>query len=220
MRDDADQLARGVTRQARIAVERDAILNRRLDRQVADLHDEAGIGSASEQAVELFDLPPLALPSHPQALLLVPLTSAMEKEEAIGPALGVPGVQGFDTFASGCQNLAVARERFARGVPEIAQDGELDVPIDVAERLHLDVGEQIVHSFDAVEHRGHDDDCPCGLRDVVQFQAGEPARWDQVADDPLQDLNRQLGRWHDREQPNPHEHRAAPTVELRIRDRP
>ena len=83
VRDDANQVAGGIPGQARVAVERDAIPHLRQDRRVADRHDEAGVGRAAQQAVEFLDLSALALPSHPQAFLLVPLTRTMEQEEAI-----------------------------------------------------------------------------------------------------------------------------------------
>ncbi len=41
--DDADQGLRGVARQPRVGVQRDAVAHRRQDRQFADLHGEAGI---------------------------------------------------------------------------------------------------------------------------------------------------------------------------------
>ena len=50
---------------------------------VADLHGEAGVRRAAQQAVELLDLAALALPAHPDSLALVPPPVAMEEEEAI-----------------------------------------------------------------------------------------------------------------------------------------
>src|SRR6185312_1797395 len=83
MRDDANQLPGGISGQARVAVERDAVLHQRQDRRVANCHDKTGVRRAAEQTVEFLDLAPLALPSHPETFLLVPLTRAMEQEEAI-----------------------------------------------------------------------------------------------------------------------------------------
>jgi hypothetical protein len=68
VRGDADQRARGVARQRRVAVERDAVAHRRQYRCVADVDDEARVLGAAQQAIELLDLPALALPAHPQAL--------------------------------------------------------------------------------------------------------------------------------------------------------
>ena len=111
-RDDANQVPGGVTRQARVAVERDAVAHLRQDRRVADGQDEAGVGGAAQQAVELLDLAALALPSHPEAFLLVPLARAMEQEEAIRAAVAMFGVQRGDAVGRRRENLRVARQHF------------------------------------------------------------------------------------------------------------
>src|SRR5262245_33248774 len=74
MRDDTDQIPGRVARQPRVAVERDAVADLRQDAQLAHGDDEAGVGCAAQQAVELLDLPALAFPSHPQLFARVPLT--------------------------------------------------------------------------------------------------------------------------------------------------
>src|SRR5207249_3909218 len=96
MDDDADELARGLARQPRVAVERDAIAHFREDAQLADLHLEARVGGAAQEAVELLDLPALALPAHPGALAGVPLADAVEEEEAVLVLGGVAEVQLLD----------------------------------------------------------------------------------------------------------------------------
>ena len=40
-----------------------------------------------------------------------------------------------------------------RGVPEVTQDREVDVRIEVAERLNFDVRQQLTDPLDAVEDR-------------------------------------------------------------------
>src|SRR5204862_2477774 len=123
--DDADQLPRGIARQARVAVERDAVADLRQNVRVADRQHEARVRGAAKQPVELFDLSALALPPHPQAFLLVPLTRAMEQEEPVWTAVAVPRVERADGLGRGGENLIVVRQRFRIRIPEIAQDGEV-----------------------------------------------------------------------------------------------
>ena len=52
-------------------------------------------------------------------------------------------VERVDARARRLENLGVARQRFGRGVAKVAEDREVDVRIDVAERLHLEVREEI-----------------------------------------------------------------------------
>ena len=67
----------------------------------------------------------------------------MEEEEAVGALRGVLRVERVDAGARRRENLGVARQRLGRGVPEVAQDREVDVRIEVAERLDLEVRDQI-----------------------------------------------------------------------------
>ena len=46
----------------------------------------------------------------------------------------------------------------------------------------------------------------------TQLEPRQPPRRDQVTDDPLHDLDRQLARRHGRQQRDPGEHRASPAV--------
>ena len=115
VRDDADQLARGVARQPRVAVERDAVAHLRQDRQVADVHGEAGVGGAAQQAVELLDLAALALPSHPQPFA-ARSTGAVrwKRKKRSAPSVGVLRVERGDAGARGRQDLGVVRQRLGR----------------------------------------------------------------------------------------------------------
>jgi hypothetical protein len=83
MRDDADQLFRGVARQPRIGVERDAIAHRRENAERPDLDGEARVGGASQQPIEFLDLSAFALPPHPRVFPGVPAPVAMAQKEAI-----------------------------------------------------------------------------------------------------------------------------------------
>ena len=134
---------------ARVGVERDAVADVGQDREVADLDGEARVGGAAQQAVELLDLAALALPPHPPPLGRVPLTQAMEQEEAVGTAVAVLVVERLDAGARGLENLGVARQRLGRRIAKVAEHGEVNVRVDVAERLDLEVREKIRHVLGA-----------------------------------------------------------------------
>src|SRR5437867_645237 len=85
-----------LARQPGVAVERDAVAHLREDAELADLHVEARVGGAPQQAVELLDLAALALPSHPHALARVPLADAVEEEESVLVLGGVAEVELLD----------------------------------------------------------------------------------------------------------------------------
>jgi hypothetical protein len=70
------------------------------------------------------------------------LPLAMEEEEPAGARSLVPGVERGNARLRRGQNGGVARQRLRGRVREVAEDGEVDVRVDVAERLHLEVREQ------------------------------------------------------------------------------
>jgi len=85
-------------------VEREHVTDGREDLQFSQLHREARVGCAAEEAVERFDFAALALPSHEDPLLGIPLTFAVKEEEAV---LSIVPVERFDSFPSGSQARVV-----------------------------------------------------------------------------------------------------------------
>jgi hypothetical protein len=76
----------------------------------------------------------------------------------------------------------VARQRLARGVAEVAQHGEVDVRVDVAERLDLEVARNSVDLLDAVEDRRHDHHRARRGGHAIELEPREPLRRHQRAD--------------------------------------
>ena len=212
----ADQLTSHASRKPGIAVERDAVLDLRQDAQVADRHGKARIGGAAQQPVELLDLPALALPSHPEPFTLVPLAQTVEQEEPVGAAVGVPGVERGDRRTRRLEDLFVVRQCFCMCVREVAEDGEVDVRVDVAERLHFEVRHQIADALHAVEERRHDHHRLCRRRHGLELEPRQPARWNQVADQPLQNLDGQFACGDHRQERDEDQRGAAPAVRPRV----
>ena len=96
MGQDSDQRAGRPARKPRIGVERQNVADGREDRHVADDLRVARSRRAAEEAVELLDLPPFALPSHVEALFRVPRAGPMEEKEAVVSTGRVTDVQLLD----------------------------------------------------------------------------------------------------------------------------
>src|SRR4029453_12707666 len=122
MNDDPNKLSGHAAWKPGIAIEGDAIPDLRQDRQISHRHGEAGISGATQQTIELLDLPPLAFPSHPQSFPLVPLAKAVKQEEAVGGAVRVPCVQRGNARARGLEDLRVLWQRLCRRVGKITQE--------------------------------------------------------------------------------------------------
>ena len=118
-------------------------------------------------------------------------------------------VERLDAGARGLENRGVARQRLGRRVAKIAEDGEVDVRVDVAERLHLEMREELGDVFDAIENRRHDHHRARRRRHALELEPRQPPRRDQLADDPLQNLDGELARGNEREQRDEGQRRAA-----------
>jgi hypothetical protein len=119
-----------------------------------------------------------------------------------------------DALARRLENGGVLRLRLFGGVAEIAQDGEMNVRVQIAERLDLEMREQVVHPRDAVEHRRHDHHRPVGLGYGAQFEARQTPRRNQPADQALQNLDGQFARRDDRDERDGHQRPVSPAVRV------
>ncbi len=189
MRDDADELLRGVARQARVGIERDAIAHRRENVQLADLHGEARVGGASQQPVEFFDLAAFALPPHPRVFPRVPAPLAMEQEEAIRVLGAEPLVEGLDCPRA--QRRGVGGSSGSSRASASAKSLRIAkwmMRVEVAEREHLDVLEQRRDRVGARQHRRHDDHRAGVVGNAVrEVEARQPTGRDRPGDDALRD---------------------------------
>src|SRR4029079_10634389 len=124
-----------------------------------------------------FDLSALALPSHPETFLRVPLTCAMEQEETVGAgAVVMFHVERLDALGSGREDLGVVRLGLRVGVLEVAEDGEVDIPIEVAELWHFDMRHEIARPFDTVENRRDDDHRSGRVRNAIEIEPRQASR--------------------------------------------
>ena len=143
MRDDADQLPRRIARQARVAVERDAVAHLRQDREIADV--TAKLVSVAPRSSRLNSSILPRLRSHPihkpsRSFHCRCRWNRKKRSERPSPCLRV---ERLDARARRGQNLGVARQRLGRGVAKIAEHREMNVRVDVAERLDFEVREEI-----------------------------------------------------------------------------
>ena len=202
--DDADELLGGVPRQAGVRVERDAVAHAWEDRRVADLHVEGRVRGTAQEAVELFNLAPLALPSHPRLFLRVPAADPVEEVEPVRASFCIAGIEGLDARTGGRQNGLVLRHVAREGVGEIAEDGEVNARVQVAERHDLDVLDQGVNLRHARQQRGHDHHGPCVLGDARQHvEAWKTPGRRQVGGEPLNQRDGDLAGRQDQEQRHP-----------------
>ena len=135
---------RRVPRQPGVGVERDAVADRRQQIQRADLHGEARVRRAAQQAVEFLDLSALALPAHPRLLAGVPAPLTMEEKEAVPVRSTQPIVQGLDPRTRRLDHRGVARQLAARRVDHVAQEREMNARIHVPDRHDLQALEQFL----------------------------------------------------------------------------
>ena len=98
-----------------------------------------------------------------------------------------------------CQHCGIVAAPASGGVGEVAEDGEVDVRIEVAERLHLEVLDQLVHTGHAGQQGRDDDHRPRLLGDAGgEIEARQPPRRpSSVSDHALDAADGQLARRND-----------------------
>src|SRR5262245_43624253 len=120
MRDDPDESARRVARQAGIRVERDAALNARQFCNIATDRGETRVAGPAHESDKLEQLSTLPLPPHPTSLNRVPESTSMKQEESLRP-LPMSLVQRANRFPRRGQQLLIFRHLLGRRVGEISQ---------------------------------------------------------------------------------------------------
>jgi hypothetical protein len=78
-----DELSRGIARQLRVGVERDHVPHVRQRRGPPDDEREAIFSRAPQKGIEVRELAPLALVTHPYPFLRIPAARTVEQEEAV-----------------------------------------------------------------------------------------------------------------------------------------
>ena len=145
MRNRADECRCGIRREHRVGVERDDVAHTPQRRDIAFNHRERLGRTTAQISIELGQLPPLALPSHPDALRRVPAPRAMEQIERIAAPRGVPGIQRTDSRDRSGHNVIIAGERLRRRIRKVAQHREMQIRPPVGQELHLEVGQRLIH---------------------------------------------------------------------------
>ena len=208
VRDDADQAFCRITRQLCVRVECQAVAHLGQDVGVAHTGGEAGVSGLTEQPVELLDLAAFALPAHPRAFTCVPLPVSMEQEKTIVVCRAEFGVERRDAAAGLFQQVAVVGRDLCGRIGKVAEDGEVDTRIEVAEGKHLHVFNQRVHAGTAREHCGDDHHRPGGLGDTRggKIQPWQPRRAEDFRDESVQSGDDEVGERH-------HEHQRCQCLE-------
>ncbi len=136
----------------------------------------------------------------------------MKQEEPTAGLPWIPRVQRVDGRTRGRNDLLVVWRRFADRIREVAQDREVNVRIEIADRLDLEVIDESVDTLDAVDDRWYDHHRPRISRKTVVFQPRQAARRYQRGEDALDDLNGKFARRHDDEKANQQQAHVVPTL--------
>ena len=156
MRQDADQFPGGLSRQARVGIQRQAVPDSWKDRERAGLHDEARVRRPSQQAVELFELAAFPFPAHPRVLARIPAPCAVEQEEAVGVFRAEAPVERLHTIPCRSEDRSVFLEDIGLGIAKVTEDREVDARVHVAEGEHFDMLQHGVGRRHAGEQCRHD----------------------------------------------------------------
>ena len=211
VREDSDQRLRDAPREPRVRVEREDVPHRRQDRQLSQPYRVSGVVRVAQEPVELLELAPLPLPAHEDALFRIPPALPVEEEETVPGSGGVAAVEGLDSGDGGGEDLRVALHRLCGRVLEVTENREVDVRIEVAEGLHLEVLEKLLDARHASEESGHDHHRAGALGDASdEIEAGQSTGWHERGDEALDDERGKLARGDRREKRRGRHHPGSP----------
>ncbi len=155
-----DQPLHDVARQPRVGVERDHVANAGGNQRGGiAVGDEARVGGAAQQAVQLVQLAALALPADPLAFALVPEPAPVQQQEAI--AVGgrrVPLIQPRDSSARGREQRVVAGLALGGGVRPVREQREADVAVRSRQVMHFESLDLLLDLRTRGQQRGHHDE--------------------------------------------------------------
>ncbi len=180
------------------------------------LHDEARVGRAAQEPVELRQLAALALATHPALLERIPLTRAMEEEE---PIRAVARVEIVHAPPRGLHQLVIARPRALVRIGEVGQQREMEMRIAIAEETHLQLVEEAVQPILGVHDHRNDDHRPVARGNAVaQVELRQRPRVDLRGHEDVEQADGQLAERQHRHQRDDPELDARTAVPVRVRD--
>ncbi len=192
-----DEARRGPAGQERVGVEGDHVADPPGHRRHASRdRRECRVARAREQAVELVELPALALPAHPLALARVPEALAVQQEEtrAGGRRGAVARVETRDAVDGGGEEPIVLRPRLGGRVSPVRQEGEMEVSVRVGQEVDLQTADLFVDVRLAREQDGHHHQRPQALRHaVVKVEARERSRPEHRHHGAIDERDREVG---------------------------
>ncbi len=153
VRHGAHQLPRRVARQLGIGVQGNDVLHVRQERRIPDDPREALLGVAAQQRVQIRQLAPLALVTHPNPLLRIPPARAVEQEEGVAPVARVLFVQRFDPPRGQLHQRFIFRQGFLPRIPKIGQQSKVQAVVPVGQEPNFQRLDQILDVPRAGEHR-------------------------------------------------------------------
>ena len=206
----ADQSRDCIAWQSGIGIERDNVTDtaRYVQWSTADRH-ERSIGRAAEKPVELAQLAPLALPSHPLVLARIEDAAPVQQKKAIAVgARPMPIVQTIDRFGGDREQMRVAVQALLVGIDAVRQQRKGEIAAGAAEVVDLQPFNLFQQISRAGQQRRHDDEgAQRGGHARLQIEPGQRDRTEGPCDAAIDEGRRDLGR---REQGHQGEERQPP----------
>ena len=119
------ELPRGIARQLGIRIERDHIFHRGQDVRLSDDRGKPIRRPAAQEPVQVRQFASLPLVSHPEPLMGIPATRAMEEKKRVAIFACIFGVQRIDACSGRQHQLIVTCHRLLVGILEIREQGKV-----------------------------------------------------------------------------------------------
>src|SRR5271166_4749315 len=121
--------------------------------------DERSVGFAAEKLVQLTQLSPLALPSHPFAFTLVPNAPSMQQQEPL-TAIGsrtMYSIEPLDSVNGDGQQFVIVRKRLVLSVQPVGQQREMKLALGIGQVVDLQPLDQLLYDVPGCQQGRHND---------------------------------------------------------------
>ncbi len=195
MRQRRGQAGRGAARQMGVGVEGEDEMDLAEAPQRVGAEGMAGVRRARQQVVQLGELAPLALPTHPDPVHRVPAALAVEQKKARRLRPAMPLRQLAQALRGEAQQLRIAGHHLPRCVGEVGEKRKAQVLSRIGQKIDLQPGEQRGHLLRTGEQRGHGDQRAGLVRQVLgEIHLRQDPRRQAQREQAVEDAHRQRDR--------------------------
>ena len=106
--------------------------------------NEIGIGVATQGSIQFDQFAALALPAHPDVLLLIEAASAMQEKEVSSSGVDVTLVKDGNLSPGISQQFLIVLVETVGRIHPVTQQGIIELATRIGEKVHLKISDEVI----------------------------------------------------------------------------